>query len=281
MAKSFLLAAANEQPETFSMSQYEEKFSSLSRVYGVEMMKMLANAHICVVGIGGVGSWAAEALVRTGIGKITLVDGDTISRSNANRQIHTLESTIGQSKVDTMKQRLLDINSECEVQTIGQYLDESNFRDILERGYDCVIDAIDGFKSKTKMIYCCKRNKIPIITTGGAGGLIDPTKIQVSDLSSTWNDPLAAKVRSELRYWHGFTRNKRYTFGVPCVYSIEQQRYPDKDGNVSYAKPGVSGLSLDCNFGYGSSVAVTAMFGFTAAATAIERLAAKNNIVIK
>ena len=263
------------------MSDYEEKFGSLARVYGDEMVQMIAGLHICVVGMGGVGSWAAEALTRSGVGKITLVDGDTISRGNTNRQIHTLESTIGQSKVDTMKRRMLDINPECEIQTIEQYIDGENLRGILERGYDCVIDAIDAFRTKANIIYCCKRNKIPVITTGGAGGLIDPTQIQISDLSSTWNDPLAAKVRSELRCQHRFTRDKRYSFGVPCVYSIEQQRYPDQDGKVNYAKPGVAGLSLDCAFGYGSSVAVTAMFGFTAAAKAIEYVAQKNKIVIK
>ena len=263
------------------MSNYEEKFGSLSRVYGEEMVEMIAGLHICVVGLGGVGSWVAEALARTGVAKITIVDGDDISRSNINRQIHTLESTIGKSKVATMKQRLLDINPECDVQTIEQYIDGDNLRDILERGYDCVIDAIDGFRTKANIIYCCKRNKIPVITTGGAGGLIDPTQIQVSDLSSTWNDPLAAKVRSELRCQHRFSRNKRYSFGVPCVYSVEQQRYPDKDGKVDYAKPGVSGLSLDCSFGYGSSVAVTAMFGFTAAAKSIEYMAQKNKVVLK
>ncbi len=263
------------------MSDYEEKFGSLSRVYGDEMVVMIAGLHVCVVGLGGVGSWAAEALVRSGVGKITLVDGDTISRGNTNRQIHTLESTIGRSKVETMKLRILDINPECQVQTIEQYIDVDNQRDILERGYDCVIDAIDGYKSKASIIYCCKRNKIPVVTTGGAGGLLDPTQIQISDLSSTWNDPLAAKVRSWLRYKHGFTSNKKYSFGVPCVYSTEQQRYPDKDGKVGYCKPGVSGLSLDCAFGYGSSVAVTAGFGFTAVAKAIDHMARKKKIVIK
>ena len=114
-----------------------------------------------------------------------------------------------------------------------------------------------------------------------AGGLLDPTKIEVKDLSRTWNDPLAASVRLALRQLHNFARNPKRSFGVPCVYSTEQQRYPDKDGKVGYAKPGVSGLSLDCNFGYGSSVAVTAMFGFVAAATAIERISMKNSIVIK
>lgn len=263
------------------MSDYEEKFGSLTRVYGEAMVSMLRELHVCVVGVGGVGSWAAEALARAGIEKITLVDGDTISQSNINRQLHALESTMGKPKVEVMKARLLDINPGCQLNVIEQYIDDDNDRDILERGYDCVIDAIDGFKTKAAIIYCCKRNKIPIITTGGAGGLTDPTQIQVSDLSSTWNDPLAAKVRSELRYRHRFTRNKKYSFGVPCVYSTEQQRYPDKEGKVGYAKPGTSGLSLDCNYGYGSSVMVTACFGFTASARAIELVARKKNVRIE
>ncbi len=260
------------------MSDYEEKFGSLARVYGEAMVEMLQGLHVCVIGIGGVGSWAVESLVRTGVGEITLVDGDTISQSNINRQVHALHSTLGQSKVEVMKARLRDINPECQVNIIEKFLDEDNDRDILERGYDCVIDAIDGFRTKANIIYCCKRNKIPIITTGGAGGLTDPTKLQVSDLSSTWNDPLAAKVRSDLRSNYGFTRNKRYTFGVPCVYSIEQQRYPDSKGKVGYAKPGVAGLSLDCNYGYGSSVMVTSVFGFAASAVAIEYIAKKRKI---
>jgi len=260
------------------MSNYEEKFGSLSRVYGDEMVQFLAGLHLCVVGIGGVGSWVAEALARSGVGKITLVDGDTISRGNTNRQIHTLESTIGQSKVETMKLRILDINPDCEVLTIEQFINTDNLRDILERGYDGVIDAIDGYKSKASIIYCCKRNKIPVITTGGAGGLLDPTQIQIADLSSTWNDPVPAKVRSWLRYKHGFTSNKHYSFGVPCVFSTEQQRYPDKDGKVGFCKPGVAGLSLDCAFGYGSSVAVTASFGFAAAAKTIEYIANKRKV---
>ena len=262
------------------MSDYEEKFGSLARVYGEAMVEMLRDLHLCVVGVGGVGSWVAESLARSGVEKITLVDGDTISKSNVNRQIHALDSTLGQAKVDVMKARLLDINPDCQVKIIEQYINDENDRDILERGYDCVIDAIDGYKTKAAIIYCCKRNKIPVVTTGGAGGLTDPTKIQTSDLSTTWNDPLAAKVRSELRYRYGFTRNKKYSFGVPCVYSIEQQRYPEKDGKVGYAKPGVAGLTLDCNYGYGSSVMVTASFGLAASARAIELVAQKRKVHI-
>lgn len=262
------------------MSDFEEKFGSLSRVYGDEVLQIIRGSHLCVVGIGGVGSWAAEALARSGVGKLTLVDGDSISKSNMNRQIHTLDSSVGKAKVDVMSDRISEINAECEVKTINQYIDESNQRDILERqdngkNYDGVIDAIDSIKHKASMIYCCKRNKIPVVTTGGAGGLTDPTLVEIKDLTRTWNDPLAAAVRLRLRQQHNFTRNLKRSFGVPCVFSTQQQRYPDKDGKPGFCKPGVAGLSLDCNFGYGSSVMVTASFGFSAAAKIVEILVKK------
>jgi len=252
----------------------EERFGSLARLYGESQLEKIQQAHICVLGIGGVGSWVAEALARSGVQQLTLIDGDDISRSNMNRQCHTLESTIGQMKAQVMKQRVLDINPECKVQAVEQYLNNENIFELLlpdgQKPYDCVIDAIDRIKYKALMIYFCKRNKLPVVTTGGAGGLLDPTQIEVKDLSRTWNDPLASAVRLALRQLHNFARNPKRSFGVPCVYSIEQQRYPDKDGKVGYQKPGVAGLSLDCSFGYGSSVMVTSTFGFVAAATAIE-----------
>ncbi len=257
----------------------EERFGSLARLYGVEGLQKIQQAHICVVGIGGVGSWVVEALARSGLGRMTLVDGDDVSRSNVNRQCHTMESTIGQMKTEVMKQRVLDINPECFVQTEEQYLNGDNIFDLLladtSPPFDCVIDAIDRIKYKALMIYFCKRNKLAVVTTGGAGGLLDPSQIEVKDLSRTWNDPLASSVRLALRQVHNFTRNPRRSFGVPCVYSTEQQRYPDKDGNVGYQKPGVAGLSLDCSFGYGSSVMVTGSFGFAAAAKAIELILKK------
>lgn len=261
------------------MSDNEERFGSLARVYGNEELQKLHNAHICVVGIGGVGSWVVEALARSGVQHLTLIDGDDISRSNINRQCHTLESTLGKMKTDVMKQRVLDINPECHVQIIDQYLSDDNIFELLlpdtSHPFDYVIDAIDRIKFKALMIYFCKRNKLPVITTGGAGGLTDPTKIEVKDLSRTWNDPLASAVRLALRQVHNFARNPKRSFGVPCVYSTEQQRYPDRDGNVCFQKPGVAGLSLDCNFGYGSVVSVTATFGFIAAAKAIEQILKK------
>lgn len=252
------------------MSDYEEKFGTLSRVYGEDICEALRHSHVCVIGIGGVGSWAVESLVRSGIGELTLVDGDSIHRSNMNRQIHTLESTLGQNKVSSMMTRIADINSTCCCHAIEHHIDDDNLRDIIERDYDCVIDAIDSIKFKAAIVYCCKRNKIPLVMTGGAGGLTDPARIEVADLTRTWNDPLAATVRSRLRHKYGYTRNPKRSFGVPCVFSPEQQRYPDRDGKPGYCKPGVAGLSLDCNFGYGSVVSVTASFGFAAAAKAIE-----------
>ncbi len=252
----------------------EERFGSLARLYGVEGLQKIQQAHICVIGIGGVGSWVVEALARSGVQQLTLIDGDEISRSNVNRQCHTLESTIGKMKTEVMKQRVLDINPACHVQTEERYLNGDNIFELLlvdvSQPFDCVIDAIDRIKYKALLIYFCKRNKLPVVTTGGAGGLLDPSQIEVKDLSRTWNDPLAASVRLALRQVHNFARNPKRSFGVPCVYSTEQQRYPDKDGNVGYQKPGVAGLSLDCSFGYGSSVMVTGSFGFVAAAKAIE-----------
>ena len=252
----------------------EERFGSLARVYGVEEFQKIQNANICVVGIGGVGSWVVEALARTGVQHLTLIDGDDISRSNINRQCHALESTIGQMKAKVMQQRVLDINPECECTIFEQYINDENVSDLLmpdpAQKFDCVIDAIDRIKYKSLMIHFCKKHKIKVVATGGAGGLTDPTQIEIKDLSRTWNDPLASAVRLALRQVHNFSRNLKRSFGVPCVYSTEQQRYPDKDGNIGYQKPGVANLTLDCGFGYGSSVMVTSTFGFVAAARAIE-----------
>ena len=253
----------------------EERFGALARVYGKQDWALIQRSHICVVGIGGVGSWAAEALARTGVGKITLIDADDISRSNINRQCHTLESTLGLMKTGVMRQRIVDINPDCDCEVVDSLIDTDNLFALISRHFDCVIDAIDRIKYKAALIYFCKRNKIPIVTTGCAGGMVDPAQIKVADLARTWNDPLAASVRLHLRQQYHFSRNPKRSFGVPCIYSTEQQRYPDKAGNVGYKKPGVAGLSLDCSYGYGSAVTVTACFGFNAAAVAMQRMVQK------
>lgn len=257
------------------MSEYEERFAGLQRLYGSESYELLRQLHVGVIGVGGVGSWVVEALARSGIGQITMVDYDEIAASNVNRQIHALSGTFGDKKIHVMAQRVHEINPECQVHAIDDFINMENMQSLLGCGYDCVIDAIDSIKFKAAMINYCRRNKIPIIATGGAGGLSDPTMIKVADLSRTYNDPLAAKVRRQLRDEYGFSRNSKRTFGVECVFSSQQQVYPKADGSVSHEKPGIHGVSLDCRFGYGTSSTVTATFGFVAAARAINKILKK------
>ncbi len=254
-----------------SSTDYDVRFGGIQRLYGSAAQQIVREMHIFVAGVGGVGSWAVEALARTGVGKLTFIDGDTVDVGNSNRQLHTLTSTFDQPKVAVMAERVRQINPDCQVNAIHQYLNMENMVGHLEGGYDYVIDALDSIQFKSTMIAWCKRNKVPIIATGGAGGLTDPTLIQVADLSKTFNDPLAAKVRSRLRSDFNFTRNAKRNFGVECVFSSQQQVYPKEDGTVSHEKPGIHGVSLDCRFGYGSATFVTASFGFMAASRAINK----------
>jgi len=258
-----------------SDQEYQQRFGGLRRLYGDEAFAHLPRLHFCVIGIGGVGSWVVEALARSGIGRLTLVDYDDIAATNINRQLHSLSETLNRKKIEVMKERVLQINPDCQVDLVDDFLIMENHAEILSRGYDYVVDAIDSIKFKAALIYYCKRNKTPVITTGGAGGLTDATKIGIDDLSRTWNDALAAKVRSRLREEYGFSRNPKRKFGVDCVFSTQQPVYPKEDGSVSHEKPGIHGLSLDCSLGYGASVCVTASFGFIAAAHAINKTLAK------
>ncbi len=254
-----------------------ERFGGIARLYGTEPMAIIEQMHICVVGLGGVGSWVVEALARTGVGRLTLIDFDIIKAGNINRQLPALTSTLEQKKFAALAARVAQINPACRCHTIDDFLTERTLDDYLApgRGYDYVIDAIDSIKFKAAMINHCKRNKIPIITTGGAGGLNDPTRIEIADLAKTYNDPLASKVRSTLRRDYGFTKNLKKNFGVECVFSSQQQVYPKADGSVSQEKPGIHGVSLDCSFGYGSASFVTGTFGFIAAARAINKILQK------
>jgi tRNA A37 threonylcarbamoyladenosine dehydratase len=249
-----------------------DAFAAVSRVFGNAGLQRLQQAHICVVGLGGVGSWAVEALARTGVGALTLIDHDDIAQSNINRQVHADQNTIGNSKVDRMTERVKSINPNCECTAIDDMLVTNNLQRYIDNTYDYVIDAIDSIKFKSALIYHCKRNRIPVITTGGAGGLTDPTQISISDLSRTWNDPLAATVRKRLRTDYGWTTNPKRRFGVECVFSKQQPVYPRADGSVGHEKPGVPGANLDCEFGYGSLVGVTAVFGMIAASRVMEKL---------
>lgn len=246
-------------------------FAALPRVFGRETYELLAQCRFCVVGIGGVGSWAVESLARTGVRHITIIDHDDVTVGNINRQIHAMSTTIGDSKVALMADRVQQINPDCDLQAVDDFLAEKNLPKYLDQQFDVVIDAIDSIRFKAAMISFCKRNGIDIITTGGAGGRIDPLCIQVCDLSKTWNDALASKVRKRLRTDYGFSRFPKKRFGVECVFSTEQPKYPDGAGGVTHTKPGVPGASLDCDHGYGSVSGVTGTFGLVAASRAINR----------
>jgi len=253
----------------------ESAFSALPRVFGQQACQQLLQMRVCVIGMGGVGSWAGESLARTGVGHLTIIDHDDVTTSNINRQLHALSNTVGEPKVELMRDRIGRINPDCDVNAIDDFLAETNLAAYLDQRFDVVIDAIDSIRFKAAMIYFCKRNRIPIITTGGAGGRTDPLAVGVADLSRTWNDALAARVRKRLRTDYGFSKNPKRRFGVECVFSKEQPVYPDTQGGVTHARPGVPGASLDCDHGYGSVSMVTGTFGLVAASRAVH-LAMRN-----
>lgn len=247
-----------------------EQFLGTARLYSQSGYEALQKSTVTIIGIGGVGSWVAEALARTGVGGLILVDLDDICITNTNRQIHAHCQSVGRLKVEEMAARVQLINPKCRVTPLADFASKTNLSVILETKTDFVVDAIDNARVKAQLIYHCKRNKIKIITTGGAGGQRDPLKITVSDLSRSWQDPLSAKVRSELRRNHHFSKNPKRRFGVECVYSTEQLLYPKEDGSVGYQKQINSGAGrLDCAQGLGAGVVVTASFGMVVASRVI------------
>lgn len=247
-------------------SDNERRFGGIARLYGPGSRERLAAAHACVIGIGGVGSWAAEALARSGVGHLTLVDLDHVAESNINRQVHALSGTLGQAKVQAMGERIAAVNPHCRLSLIEDFVTPENVADLLP-ACDAVVDAIDQVRAKAALVAHCRRAGLYLVTTGGAGGRTDPTQIRVDDLSRTIQDPLASKVRAQLRKTYGFPREPKKKFGVECVYSLEPVARPvacDTD------EQGLHGLSCA---GYGSSACVTAAFGLAAAARVLARLA--------
>lgn len=246
-------------------ADFSRRFGGVARLYGNTGAVRLREARVCVVGIGGVGSWTMEALARTGIGQLTAVDLDMVAESNTNRQIHALGDIYGKAKVDAMAERVGQINPDCRVTCIEDFVTAENLSEILHAGFDVVVDAIDQVKIKAAMIAHCHRQRTPIIVAGAAGGQIDPTQIRVADLTQTVQDPLLARVRSILRREYGFSREGKKKFGVAAVFSTEPLRYPDSTEacEVNQAPSG-----LNCA-GFGSSVCVTSVFGMAAAAQAI------------
>ncbi|WGE91665.1 tRNA cyclic N6-threonylcarbamoyladenosine(37) synthase TcdA [Actinobacillus genomosp. 1] len=248
------------------IDNYEQRFGGIGRLYTPEGLAKLRQAHICVIGIGGVGSWAVEALARSGIGKITMIDMDDICVTNINRQIHAMTGTIAQLKTEAMKERIERVNPECVVEIIDDFITPENIPEYLNRGYDYVIDAIDSVKTKAALIAYCKRNKIRMITTGGAGGQTDPTQIQITDLSKTIQDPLASKVRSLLRKEYNFSQNPKRKFGIDCVFSTQPLIFPKMGEGCEVS------ATMNCANGFGAVTMVTATFGFFAVSRVIDKL---------
>ncbi|PKO49382.1 MAG: tRNA cyclic N6-threonylcarbamoyladenosine(37) synthase TcdA [Betaproteobacteria bacterium HGW-Betaproteobacteria-4] len=246
----------------------ERRFGGVTRLYGTDGAERLRSANVCVVGIGGVGSWSVEALARTGVGQITVVDLDMVAESNTNRQIHALGDIYGKSKVDAISERILAINPDCKVSIIEDFVTPENVKSILDQNFSVVIDAIDQVRAKAAIASFCREINTPIIVAGAAGGKIDPTRISAADLSRTIQDPLLAKVRSILRREYGFPKDPKKKFNVSAIFSTEPVRYPDRTTTCDTEK---SSLGLNCT-GFGSSVCVTSVFGMVAAAEAIKQI---------
>ena len=255
-----------------STDQYEARFGGVGRLFTPAGLEAIRSAHVCVVGLGGVGSWAVEALARSGVGRLTLVDLDDVCISNVNRQVHAIEGELGKPKVDSMRRRVQSINPECQVNECHAFFLKSNAHEILQTKFDFVLDAIDSPARKCLLIALCREQQIPVITTGASAGRRDPTAVTVVDLAYTSHDRLLQEVRKKLRTRHGFPRREE-PFGVEAVLSREPLIYPQTRPGACEADQQESDLRLDCDTGFGTATFVTGTFGFVAAARIIHRLA--------
>ena len=260
-------------PEYPLMSDYDQRFGGLSRLLGVPGLERLRRAHVAVVGIGGVGSWAVEALARSGVGELTLVDLDDVCITNVNRQLHALDGEIGQPKVAAMVRRIIAINPECVVHSVPDFFTAATADIILAPRFDYLLDAIDGSTLKCLLISQCRSRGIPILTVGAAGGRRDPSLVRVADLAHASHDRLLRETRVKLRAQHGFPRGE-IPFGVTSVFSNELPVYPARDGSVCAQREPDTEVTMDCNSGYGTASFVTGTFGLIAAGCVVRQLAA-------
>jgi tRNA A37 threonylcarbamoyladenosine dehydratase len=249
---------------------FARRFGGIGRLYGERALERFKTAHVCVIGVGGVGSWIVEALARNAIGHLTLIDLDNVAESNINRQIQALTDTIGQPKIEALRDRIAQINPYCRVTMVEDFIEPDNIVQMIDgKGFDYVVDAIDSVKAKAALIAYCREHALPMITSGGAGGQIDPTKIEVRDLGRTEQEPLLKKVRKLLRAQYGFSRGEKQKYGIDAVFSMEPLRYPESEDACEI---GSSVTGLNCA-GFGSSMVVTAIFGMIAAAHILRKLA--------
>ena len=252
-----------------------ERFAGIDRLYGKGAVARFSRCRVAVIGMGGVGSWVAEALARTGLGHLSLVDADDLCVSNTNRQLPALAGQYGRNKVDAMAERCLAINPAISVDPVPSFLTAGNVAELLGSGFDLVVDACDSFRSKVELIAWCRRRKLPLVVVGSAGGRTDVTLVRVRDLSRTEHDAMLALIRKKLRAEFNFPRSPSRYFSVAAVYSLENVQYPQPDGSVCGIRPraeGEAGFKLDCGGGLGAATHVTGAFAFAAVGKAIELL---------
>lgn len=256
---------------------YLYRFSSMERLYGQGSLQALSQAHVLVVGLGGVGSWSVESLARSGVGMITLVDFDDICVSNIGRQLPAVTSTVGHMKAEVLQRRCVDINPEIQVNVIDERFDHSTYQKILRSDYSAVIDATDGLDNKCLLLSEGLKQGLQMITVGGSGGKRELAKILVDDLANSHGDRLLAQTRKKLRQDYGFPRRSK--FGISCVFSCEEQFYPDGCGGVTQDPSYRPQKPLDCSAGLGTASFVTGSFGLRAAALAVEAILSLGQIL--
>ena len=254
---------------------FARRFGGIGRLYGEPALERFRAAHVCVIGVGGVGSWVVEALARSAIGHLTLIDLDNVAESNINRQIQALSSTIGMPKIEALRQRIAEINPFCQVTLVEDFIDLENIETLVaNQGFDYVVDAIDSVKPKAALIAWCSANRMPLVVVGGAGGEIDPTKVEIRDLARTEQEPLLKKVRKLLRAQYGFSRGEKQKYHIDAVFSMEPLRYPETGDACEIDDNGITGLNCA---GFGSCMVVTATFGMVTAGQVLRRLAEAAN----
>ena len=254
------------------------RFGGIAKLYGAEALARLGRAHVLVVGLGGVGSWAVEALARSGVGALTLVDGDDVCVSNINRQLHAVEGAIGRPKAEVMAERVRAIQPACRVTVRTEFFVRQQADDFFPEAYDFVVDAVDGVTAKATLIGHAHQRGIPVVTCGAAGGKVDQAQVQVLDLTEVHHDRLLMFTRKLLRKHHGFAPHGRKKSGVAAVFSPEPVRLveggAEPEGEAVDEPFGEAGTRLACDGRLGAATFVTGVFGFLAAARVVNLLAA-------
>lgn len=257
-------------------TDYGDRFGGVARLFSRDGLERLGAARVCVIGVGGVGSWTVEGLARSGVGAITLVDLDDVCVTNINRQLPAIDGQIGRPKVTVLAERIRSINPACRVEAMPEFFTAASAAKLLEPDFDFVVDAIDNMTNKARLIAACRDRGLPCLTIGAAGGRRDPTQVRVGDLGDAENDLLLRQVRKKLRRDFGFlpgqTRGRMH-FGARCVWSGERPVFPWADGTCAAEPEPGSNLTLDCETGFGTAVFVTGVFGLAAAGEVVRLIA--------